>query len=214
MWVWGPLFESILWELDRLASIEATEAPVLVLISLCPVLRTLRILELWGCQSVSHHIQCSCFTPTSPSHCGNKTASEGRPSRPGVTYLKWTWKSVGCLLFSCRRFRRQFFFPFVCRLLRIPLSLCRFANTMDNSHQRTICWDLKTAVSHQCKGTGENSKQLFFHAVSTNVAKSFYHFLLQRCVFCSLCHRHTWCSVASLVRDLALHSDKEKGSVW
>lgn len=47
-----------------------------------------------------------------------------------------------------------FFFWFVCLLLQFPLSLCRFANTMDNSHQRTICWDLKTAASHQCKGAG------------------------------------------------------------
>lgn len=196
MWVWEPLFESSLWELGRLEHIEATEAPVLVLISLCPALLTLRILELWGCQSILNHIQCSCLTPTSPPDSGNETPSEGRPSRPRVMYLKWMWKSVSCLLFSCWRFRRCFFFffPFFGLFVFSCNSLfpCVTLQTQWTTAIRGPFAEISRQLRHiSVKARGENSKWLFIHTVRANAAKS--TFCFKGVFFCWPYDPNTWC---------------------
>lgn len=132
------------------------------------------------------------------NHADEMLTKGGRP-HPRVIYLNVTWRSAACICLSLvdSKDTSAFFF--------LPPALlsfhCHFPNTMDNSHQWAICRALKTAASHQDKLKKTISLSglhfLGFHIFRLNTVwkrgfvfffcfvffKTFYHFLLQRCVF-------------------------------
>lgn len=181
MWVWEPLFEWTRQTRTYWSHWSACSGLNFTLPCATDITHT-RVVGL-SKYFTSHSVQL--FDPDESPRLWEWDAEWGSAVSPRGDVFKLDVKKRRLPFVQLPTVQETFFFFLVClsspAIPSFPVSL-RKHNGQQPSEDNLLRSQDSCVTSVQRRG-GENSKQLFFHAVRSNAAKSFYHFLLQRCVF-------------------------------